>query len=275
MESISASVRYWLVEHPLVSGFEWIEGETFGSSPKFLLTTVATYLSLTYILSITLLSPKPPVKTPSKTLTILRSISAIHNLILLALSFIMALGATLATTTKMPSKQWICFPANKTRSQGPLFFWAYVFYLSKILEYVDTLLIILHNDARRLTFLHVYHHTVVTIMCYLWLHTTQSLLPLGIVTNATVHTVMYAYYFMCTLGKRPSWKRLVTDFQIIQFWFGLGISTLMLWFHFTGTGCSGIWGWGFSYVFNASLLALFSAFHANNYANKDKDKKLV
>ncbi|KAF5200499.1 Elongation of very long chain fatty acids protein [Thalictrum thalictroides] len=174
----------------------------------------------------------------------------------------------------MPNYRWIfCFPPNQTPPRGPVFFWAYVFYLSKLLEFVDTLLIILSKDTRRLSFLHVYHHAVVVIMCYLWLHTSQSLIPVALVTNASVHTLMYAYYMMCTLGKRPPWKRLVTDCQIVQFMFSFGVSVVMLWFHFTGTGCSGIWGWVFNAVFNASLLALFTSFHINNYANRNKDKK--
>ncbi|EEF30954.1 hypothetical protein RCOM_0065530 [Ricinus communis] len=72
---------------------------------------------------------------------------------------------------------------------------------------MDTLLIILSNAIKRLTFLHVYHHATVVII---------------------------------------------------------------------GVGCSGIWGWCFNAVFNASLLALFVDFHFKSYAKKnidDKDKR--
>ncbi|CAO2813252.1 unnamed protein product [Amaranthus hypochondriacus] len=193
----------------------------------------------------------------------------------------MAVGCTLSTLSQTPSPHWIfCFPANQTPPRGPVFFWAYIFYLSKILEFIDTLLIILSKSIKRLSFLHVYHHSTVLIMCYIWLYTSQSLFPIALVTNASVHTVMYAYYFMCTVGIRPSWKRLVTDCQIIQFVFSFCISGVMLYYHFSGTKCSGFLGWCFNAVFNASLLYLFISFHTQNYKKKkelkmgieDKDK---
>lgn len=109
-------------------------------------------------------------------------------------------------------------------------------------------------------------------MCYVWLYTSQSLLPVALVTNSAVHTLMYAYYFLCAVGRRPPWKRAVTDCQIVQFVFSFAVSGLMLYYHFTGEGCSGIWGWCFNAVFNASLLALFVDFHAKNYARRKKNK---
>ncbi|KAH9685821.1 hypothetical protein KPL70_014114 [Citrus sinensis] len=76
-------------------------------------------------------------------------------------------------------------------------------------------------------------------MCYLWLQTKQSLFPIALVTNASVHVIMYGYYLLCVMGLRPKWKRLVTDCQIVQFVFGFVVSVLMLYYHFTGFGCLG------------------------------------
>ena len=123
--------------------------------------------------------------------------------------------------------------------------------------------------------LHVYHYGTVVVMCYLWLHTSQSLFPVALVTDATVHVIMYFYYLLCAMEMRPKWKRLVTDCQIVQFAFSFLVSVLMLYYHFTGLGCSGIWGWCFNAVFNVSLLALFVDFHGKSYADRkvvDKDK---
>ncbi|KAI3983893.1 hypothetical protein MKX01_011601 [Papaver californicum] len=273
---IYQELHYWLVDQPMISEFRWKEGETFGGSTQFLVTAVITYLSLTTIIHFIILPSKSTAQNSStsssspKSPNILRFVSAIHSLILLNLSFIMAFGCILSTSSQMLNARWIfCFPPNKTPPNGPVFFWAYVFYLSKILEFVDTLLILFNRGNRRLTFLHVYHHAVVVVMCYVWLHTSQSLLPVALVTNALVHTLMYAYYMLCALGKRPPWKRIVTDCQIVQFMFSFGVSIVMLWFHFIGNeGCSGIWGWVFNAVFNASLLALFTDFHTKNYDKK-------
>ncbi|XP_057495080.1 elongation of fatty acids protein 3-like [Actinidia eriantha] len=265
MGSLYSAVHYWLVDYPTVSQFEWIQGRTLGSSLHFLSLTILTYLSLTYLLR---RSHLPPLST-----AVLRPLSAAHNLFLLLLSLLMAVGCSLSTLSQMPHPIWIlCFPKAQTPPSGPTFFWAHIFYLSKILEFIDTLLILLSRDDRRLSLLHVYHHAVVVIMCYLWLSTSQSLFPVALVTNASVHTLMYAYYFLCALGIRPWWKRWVTNCQIVQFVFSFLVSVWMLYYHFTGFGCSGIWGWCFNAVFNASLLALFVDFHSKNYARRRKNK---
>ena len=132
-----------------------------------------------------------------------------------------------------------------------------MFYLSKLYDLGDTLLILL-------------------AMCYLWLATRQSLMPIALVTNAGVHVVMYSYYLSCSVGLRwPNrWKRAVTELQIVQFLFSFAASVVMLWLHFTAGGCEGMAGWVFNAVFNASLLALFLNFHGAAYkaakANKGK-----
>lgn len=274
MLTLYSTIRYWLVDHPTISQYEWKPNQTPGASALFVGATVVTYLTLTLSLH---RFPLLPNLHPSA----LRLITAAHNLILCLLSLVMAVGCTLSAIHQTPPHHpsWpICFPAGQTPPGGPTFYWAHVFYFSKILEFVDTLLILLSGSrSRRLSFLHVYHHAVVVVMCYVWLASSQSLFPVALVTNATVHVVMYAYYLLCAVGIRPRWKRLVTDFQIVQFVFSFLISGWMLRLHFGGSGCEGIRGWCFNAVFNASLLALFVDFHFKNYANKkrlaqDKDK---
>ncbi|KAM7470378.1 hypothetical protein LguiA_008561 [Lonicera macranthoides] len=262
MDRLYSHIHYWLVDHPTISQFEWKKGHTFGSSPLFLTLTVLTYLSLTYILLHT------PLPTPRA--ATLRRISAIHNLLLIFLSLLMAVGGILSALSMMPHHSWIfCFPTNQTPPRGPLFFWAQVFYLSKLLEFTDTALIVLGRTSnRRLSFLHVYHHALVVVMSYQWLYMSQSLLVIGMVLNATVHVMMYGYYFLCVIGRRPSWKRWVTDCQIIQFLLAFPSSGMMIYYHFTGDGCSGMLGWAFNIIFDASLLVLFANFHLKNYPKK-------
>ncbi|KAL4302420.1 hypothetical protein GQ457_10G023290 [Hibiscus cannabinus] len=270
MDHLYSSLQYWLVNHPKILHFRWAQAQTLGSTPQFLALTVLTYLAVTFLLS------KTPL--PSLGPDILKPITALHSLNLFLVSLIMAAGCTLSIISlPSPLPHIVCFPPD-TPPTGPLFFWAHIFYLSKILEFIDTLLIILSKSKQRLTFLHVYHHGTVVVMCYLWLNTSQSLFPVALVTNATVHVVMYLYYLLCAVGIRPKWKRLVTNCQIVQFVFSFLVSVLMLYYHFTGSGCSGIWGWCFNAVFNASLLALFLDFHGKSYAAKqkavvDKDKR--
>ncbi|KAL1211851.1 Elongation of fatty acids protein 3-like [Cardamine amara subsp. amara] len=267
MSSISSTLTYWLVNHPNIANFTWIEGETIGSTVFFVSVVVSVYLSATFLL-------RPAINSlPSLGPRILKPITAIHSLILCLLSLIMAVGCTLSITSSHTTARFlhaICFPVD-VKPNGPLFFWAQVFYLSKILEFGDTVLIILGKSIHRLSFLHVYHHATVVIMCYLWLRTRQSMFPVGLITNSTVHVIMYGYYFLCAVGYRPKWKRLVTDCQIVQFVFSFGLSGWMLREHLFGSSCSGILGWCFNAAFNASLLALFFNFHSKNYAKKTRE----
>ncbi|PON76037.1 ELO family [Parasponia andersonii] len=266
MNGVLSTLQYWLVEHPAILHFSWTPGRTPGSTPRFVATTVLTYLSLTFLLSRSQFHPLSP--------KLLKPITAVHSLVLFVLSLIMAVGCSISILLLLisdPDRSVICFPIG-TQPSGPLFFWAQVFYLSKVLEFGDTLLIILGGSIRRLSFLHVYHHATVVVMCYLWLRTAQSLFPVALVTNASVHVIMYGYYFLCAVGIRPGWKRVVTDCQIVQFGFSFAVSGRMLYLHFVGSGCSGILGWCFNAVFNASLLALFVNFHAKSYkSTNEKD----
>ncbi|MFS7979009.1 putative very-long-chain 3-oxoacyl-CoA synthase [Helianthus anomalus] len=267
MATSRSTLHYYLVDHPTITNFEWKPNQTWGASPLFLSTTLFTYLLLTFTLRRVPLTPVSP--------TVLSLISAAHNLFLLILSLIMAVGCSLSTLSQMPNHRWIfCFPPNHTPPRGPVFFWAHIFYFSKLVEFIDTFLIIISGCNRRLSFLHVYHHSIVVVMCYVWLATSQSLFPVALVTNASVHVLMYAYYLLCAIGYRPWWKVMVTNCQIVQFVFSFLVSSLMLFYHFTGSGCSGFYGWCFNAVFNASLLALFVNFHFKNYARKNKAKGL-
>ncbi|PIN15241.1 Fatty acyl-CoA elongase/Polyunsaturated fatty acid specific elongation enzyme [Handroanthus impetiginosus] len=264
MATLYTTVHYYLVDHPIISQYEWNPGQTPGASPFFLSTAVVTYLTLTLLLHHFPILPTLPSAALCLT-------SAAHNALLCFLSLVMAVGCTLSVLHQTPptNLSWcICFPASTT-PRGPTFFWGHVFYFSKILEFGDTLLILLSRSrSRRLSFLHVYHHAMVLVMCYLWLAAPQTLFPVGLVTNSAVHVLMYSYYLLAALGFRPRWKKLVTDCQITQFLFGHLISGLMLYLHFTGSGCSGLGAWGFSTLFMASLLILFINFHIKNYAKK-------
>ncbi|KAJ4731050.1 Elongation of very long chain fatty acids protein 5 [Rhynchospora pubera] len=275
VESLSGfydCLRWYLVDQPTISDFHWQPGPTlFASHLSFATTAVISYLSLTLLLHFNLL-PLPSIPPP-----LLKFISALHNLFLLSISILMATGCALSSAFLPSPKHLFCFPPN-TSSSGSVFYWTYIFYLSKLYELFDTLLILLARDKRRLTFLHVYHHALVIVMCYVWLSTSQSLVPIALVTNATVHVVMYAYYFSCSVGLRwpARWKRVVTEVQICQFVFSFAASVVFLWYHFAGGGCEGINGWLFNAVFNASLLILFLNFHTNAYKgrkNKNEPNK--
>jgi len=94
----------------------------------------------------------------------------------------------------------------------------HLFYLSKILDFCDTLFIVLRKKWRQLSFLHVYHHA--SIFLFYWLDNLVGYtgdIYLTVVLNSFVHLVMYSYYFLSTLGYSAWWKNYITLLQMGQF----------------------------------------------------------
>ncbi|CAN7998828.1 unnamed protein product, partial [Ixodes hexagonus] len=89
-------------------------------------------------------------------------------------------------------------------------------------DFLDTIFFVLRKKFTHITHLHVIHHTVVAVNAWFWVTFAPEGQPaLGLAINAFVHVVMYAYYFLATLGPsvRPYlwWKRYLTTMQIVQF----------------------------------------------------------
>lgn len=185
------------------SSFSWTEGVTPLADKRVVGATVVAYVAGVLFLKRAMGSSK--VKS-------LGPLPSIHNLILCLWSLAMFVGTALAAreeTAAAPGggggdASWmLCFPPG-TPHTGKLFYWSYVYYVSKFYELLDTVLLVL--KGRPLTFLHVFHHAFVLVMCYLWLQHSQSLQHIALLTNAGIHVIMYFYYFLTTLGIRPAWK---------------------------------------------------------------------
>ena len=256
---------FWTAGHPAIRNFKWSEHTHSVGSQRFVASAVAVYLLSVFVLRQLLQLKEKPVR--------LGHISTLHNVVLALGSLTMFVGCANATLLEVRGKgngskgvEWmLCFPKG-TRATGPVFFWSYVYYLSKFYELLDTVILILKK--RPLSFLHVFHHATVILMCYFWLQGAQSLQIVGLLANTAVHVVMYTYYFLCSVNRPPPWKRVVTNVQIVQFMFSFvcGVATLGL--HYYGPGCAGMAAFWFNLVFNASLLFLFLNFHSKQYGAK-------
>lgn len=111
----------------------------------------------------------------------------------------------------------------------------YIFYISKILDFVDTFAIVMRGKGKQLSLLHVYHH--VTIFLMYWLNMKVCYdgdIFFTILLNAFIHAIMYTYYFITLQipkkgsGKPGSvgsgkpifslwWKKYTTQLQMLQF----------------------------------------------------------
>lgn len=168
--------------------------------------------------------------------------------------------------------------------RGRIFWWCYVFYVSKYYELLDTVFLVL--KGKHVIPLHLWHH--MSVPPIMWAAFQGRLAPALIFTvllNGTVHTAMYLYYGVTAMGVRVSKakKKMITNMQIVQFYIGVmgGTSFMLLWmrthrvsfspsFHVEyEPGCSGdlkVFGVGF--LINLSFLVLFRRFFKRTYKRK-------
>jgi elongation of very long chain fatty acids protein 4 len=114
-------------------------------------------------------------------------------------------------------------PVEETAKGLPLARVLWIFYFSKILEFVDTWIMILKKNDHQISFLHVYHHS--TIFFIWWVVVYYA--PGGdsyfsAAQNSFVHVWMYLYYLLASLGVEVVYKKYITVMQMTQFLINLG-----------------------------------------------------
>ncbi|KAI5644009.1 GNS1/SUR4 family domain-containing protein [Phthorimaea operculella] len=92
-------------------------------------------------------------------------------------------------------------------------FWTWMFVLSKLPELGDTVFIVLRKKP--LIFLHWYHH--ITVLLYTWYSFTEytSSARWFVVMNYCVHSVMYTYFALVSMGKYPP-KMMAMTITLLQ-----------------------------------------------------------
>lgn len=249
-----------------------------GSTPLLTLAPVLKMISLYYALVFGgnyllrhVLRAKPLV---------LNGLFQVHNLFLtlLSLSLLLLLVEQLLPIIVNHGLLYaICDPAAWT---PPLVTIYYLNYLTKFVEFIDTLFLVVKQ--KRLTLLHTYHHGATALLCYTQLTGLTPISWVPISLNLGVHVVMYWYYFLAARGIRVWWKEWVTRFQIIQFVLDLAfvyyatslklVSTFLPKFAHWGPFCGDCAGTMYAAVNGclilSSYLVLFIAFYIDVYKRK-------
>ncbi|CAG5102348.1 Similar to ELOVL: Elongation of very long chain fatty acids protein (Drosophila melanogaster) [Cotesia congregata] len=152
----------------------------------------------------------------------LKNVLIIYNFIQVVLSFTLVYEG-------LASGWWNdysfgCQPVDRSMSPKALRMaravWLY--YICKLIELADTVFFVLRKKQRQISFLHVWHHSIMIVTAWIGVrffpggHATL----LGVI-NSFIHILMYSYYMLSAFGPHMEkylwWKRHLTTLQLVQF----------------------------------------------------------
>lgn len=204
----------WQV-HPVSSiTREWPAVE----SPTILVSSILCYLLVICVGRQVQARPKaePAGSAALKTFII------IHNSCLIFLSAYMCYGC-IREAYKGEYKLWgNSYNANETRLAKYL----YIFFLSKIYEFLDTFIMLLKGNINQISFLHVYHHATISFIWWMIVRVAPGGdAYFSAALNSWVHVCMYSYYLLAIIiGKDTRnrktylwWGKYLTQMQMFQF----------------------------------------------------------
>lgn len=166
------------------------------------------------------LKPKGNILKPKKQWTAFDIFVVLHNLALTVFSGITFVNVFILFINNFrtrPLLEGFC-DLDKTWSNSGVAMWIWIFYLSKYYELLDTFILL--SKGKQSSFLQTFHHAGSIISMWLQAATRLSFGWVFVLFNSFIHTVMYTYYTLTCFGYQPSWKRLLTRMQIIQFLVG-------------------------------------------------------
>ncbi|XP_052205316.1 elongation of fatty acids protein 3-like [Diospyros lotus] len=281
-----STLRHYLSEHPLIVGFRWSHAQSWGSTWSFLFTSISLYVLLSLLLHL-LLSLLRPSRRPVP----LGPIPALHSLCMALISATIFTGILFSAAAEIRDTRWfwrrskttpfqwlLCFPLG-TRPSGRVFFWSYVFYLSRFLHAFRTLVAILRR--RKLSFFRLFHHSILIAMSFLWLEFSQSFQVLAILLTTCVYSVVYGYRFWTAVGLPGACSfPFVVSCQMLVLGSNIVCHVGVLLMHLMKGGCNGIGAWLFNSVLNAAILFLFLNFyvkkmHLQLLVNNNRSKPKV
>ncbi|KAJ3413321.1 hypothetical protein HDV05_008171 [Chytridiales sp. JEL 0842] len=197
----------------------------------FLNWKVPVYTAIIYFLSVSLINRliisanaarEKPLK--SKSSALFTAFIVLHNLALCLYSAYSFWGSSQVWGKHFEGKNFkeaFCDRSGEAWTAG-LNYYAWLFYLSKYYEIIDTVIILLKNRPSSL--LQSYHHAGAIITMFICVASGATATWIFVVFNSFIHTIMYLYYSLTTVGIRPPGKKYLTTMQITQFVVGGSIA---------------------------------------------------
>ncbi|XP_054159996.1 elongation of very long chain fatty acids protein 1-like [Oppia nitens] len=166
---------------------------------------------------------------------------------------------------------WNC-PQSCQIIDSHFIFLGYVFFLSRMAEYMDTVFFVLRKKHRQVSNLHVFHHSIVPIAIWSVFKFSpgveNAMYPF---INSFIHVLMYLYYTLASFGDRfepyLKWKRHLTSGQLVQF---ILIIVHSVRAPFIGCPMSSTYFVLISTALGGIFFYLFYRFYMENYTTKDK-----
>ncbi|XP_066965721.1 very long chain fatty acid elongase 7-like [Macrobrachium rosenbergii] len=153
----------------------------------------------------------------------LRAAMMIYNAFQVVFNFWIFYGA--AANGWLTTYSLFCEPCSfSSQSESAVRFLhvSYWYYISKLVDFIDTIFFVVHKKYDHISLLHVSHHALMPVSTWFGLRYQ----PGGHATfmgflNSFVHVVMYSYYLLAAMGPRIRpylwWKKYITTIQMVQF----------------------------------------------------------
>jgi hypothetical protein len=162
-----------------------------GAHPDFLLVANAIYISTTVLIYMVM-------RQRAKGFDI-KPIIAVYNL-----SCVIAAGycaVHLAIYKYHHPGRFVCNELIEGEDGEWLAWIFWVFYAQKFWEFLDTWFFLLRRSFRQVTFLHLFHHSSITVVVgsiFRFDYSGDMFLPIWL--NSIVHVLMYLHYFATAIG---------------------------------------------------------------------------
>ncbi|SCO93316.1 long chain polyunsaturated fatty acid elongation enzyme, putative [Plasmodium malariae] len=191
----------------------------------------------------------------------------VYNLIQILLSLVI----TVLTIYEARKRKFSVFYNYVDFSKKNIAFCCWLFYLNKLFDFMDTVLIFLRRKWNQFTFLHIYHH--ISVFLIMWINTSVGYdgdIYYVITINSIVHFIMYLYYFIASLKfSIPLFaKACVTYIQMIQFICIMIPTSSVLYLKYNSLYPRKLMA--LSFYYSITLLVLFAQFAYNAYIRPKK-----
>ncbi|XP_043317566.1 elongation of very long chain fatty acids protein 1 isoform X2 [Cervus elaphus] len=191
-----------------------VQGYPLMGSPLLMTSILLTYVYFVLSLGPRIMANRKPFQ--------LRGFMVVYNFSLVALSLYIVYEFLMSGW--LSSYTWRCDPVDFSNNPEALRMVrvAWLFLFSKFIELIDTVIFVLRKKDGQVTFLHVFHHSVLP-WSWWW---GVKIAPGGMgsfhaMINSSVHVIMYLYYGLSALGPVAQpylwWKKHMTAIQLIQF----------------------------------------------------------